>query len=70
VIGKPGGENISKTEAYMRVDIKVVLRETVWQCVISILLAENNDRKRAVVNTVMNYRVLSTEQWVLLQFRI
>ena len=54
----------------MRVDIKVVLRETVWQCVISILLAENNDRKRAVVNTVMNYRVLSTEQWVLLQFRI
>jgi hypothetical protein len=46
------------------------LRETDWEGVKWIQLAQDKDQWRAVVNTVMNLRVLAPRRWfVLVGFR-
>jgi hypothetical protein len=50
---RPLGRHRRRWEASIKVD----LREIVWNRVDLIDLAQNRDRRRAVVNTVMNHRV-------------
>jgi hypothetical protein len=38
-------------------NIKMYLREIEWNCMDWIDLAQNRDQRRALVNTVMNFRV-------------
>jgi hypothetical protein len=44
--------------------IRMDLREIFWGCVEWILLAQDRDRWRAVVNAVMNLRVLAPRSWL------
>jgi hypothetical protein len=38
-------------------NIKIYLREIIWDCMDWIELAQDRDQWRALVNTVMNFRV-------------
>jgi hypothetical protein len=56
--GKPEGKRPLGRQRRRWVDnIKVYLRETEWDCMDWIDLAQDRDQWRALVNTVMNARV-------------
>ena len=50
-------ENIWKTSAIRENNIKMYLQEIGWGSMDFIDLAQDGDRKRAVVNVVMNFRI-------------
>jgi hypothetical protein len=57
LVGKPEGQTIRKTQTQMGDNIKIYLREIGWDDMDWIDLAQDRDRWRALVNTVMNLRV-------------
>jgi hypothetical protein len=58
-VGKPEGKRTLGRPRRMREDnIKMVLREIGWSGMDWIVLAQYRDQWRALVNTVMNLRVL------------
>jgi hypothetical protein len=61
LVGKPEGKRpLERPRCRWEVGIKMCLGETGWGCVEWIHLAQDRDRWRAVVNAVMNLRVLVT----------
>jgi hypothetical protein len=57
-IGKPEGNRpLGRTRHWWEVNIKMDLRETGWNIVNWIDLAQDRDQWRALVNTIMNLRV-------------
>jgi hypothetical protein len=60
LVGKPEGKRpLGRTRCRWEVGIRMDLRETGWRSVEWIQLAQDRDRWRALVNTVMNIRVLA-----------
>jgi hypothetical protein len=58
MVGKPEGKRLLGRPRRRWVDnIKIDLREIVWDGMDSIDLAQNRDQWRALVNTVMNFRI-------------
>jgi hypothetical protein len=61
-VGKPEGKRpLGRPRRRWGDGIRMDLREIGWGSVESIQLAQDRDRCRAVVNTVMNLRVLSPQ---------
>jgi hypothetical protein len=64
LVGKPEGKRPLERPRHRREDgIKMNLRETGWEGVEWIHLVQDRDRWRAVVNAVMNLRVLAPRSW-------
>jgi hypothetical protein len=64
-MGQPEGKRpLERPKRRWEDGIKMDLREIVWG-VEWIFLAQDRDRRRAVVNTVMNLRVLAPRIWLL-----
>jgi hypothetical protein len=60
LVGKPEGKRpLERPRRRWEDGIKIDLREIGWGCVEWIHLAQDRDRWRAVVNAVMNFRVLA-----------
>jgi hypothetical protein len=60
LVGKPEGKSqLGRPRRRWEDGIRMDLRETGWECEEWIHLAQDRDRWRAVVNTVMNLRVLA-----------
>jgi hypothetical protein len=60
LVGKPEGKRpLGRPRHRWEDEIKMDLRETGWEGVEWIHLAQDRDRWRAVVNAVMNLRVLA-----------
>jgi hypothetical protein len=60
LVGKPGEKRQLERPRHRWEDgIKMDLRKTGWGCVEWIHLAQDRDRWRAVVNAVMNLRILA-----------
>jgi hypothetical protein len=60
LIGKPEGKRpLGRPRRRWEDGIRMYLREIGWRSVDWIQLAQDRDRWRAVVNTVMNLRVLA-----------
>jgi hypothetical protein len=60
LIGKPEGKRpLGRPRRRWEDGIRMDLRETGWESVDWIQLAQDRDRCRALVNTVMNLRVLA-----------
>jgi hypothetical protein len=60
LVGKPEGrKSLGRPRRRWEDGIKLDLREICWRCVDWIQLAEDRDHWRAVVNAVMNLRVLA-----------
>jgi hypothetical protein len=57
LVGKPEGKRPTGRPRLRWQDIIMDLKETGWECVDWIHLAQDRDKWRAVVNTVMNLRV-------------
>jgi hypothetical protein len=59
LMGKPEGKTpLGRPRHRLEEGIRMDLRETDWRSVEWIQLAQERDRRRALVNTVMNLRVL------------
>jgi hypothetical protein len=57
-VGKPEGNRPQKRPRHMWVDnIKIDLREIGWDGVDCIDISQDRDKWRALVNTVLNFRV-------------
>jgi hypothetical protein len=56
-VGKPEGKRPLGRPRFRRENIRIDLREIGWKCVDWIHLAQDSDQRRALVNTVMNFRV-------------
>jgi hypothetical protein len=66
LMGKPEGkEPLVRPRHRWEDGIKMDLREIGWGCVEWIHLAEDRDCWRAVVNAVMNLRVLAPWSWLV-----
>jgi transcription termination factor 2 len=60
LVGKPEGKRpLGRPRRRWKDEIRMDLRKIGWGSVDWILLAQDRDRWRAVVNTVMNLRVLA-----------
>jgi hypothetical protein len=60
LVGNPEGKRpLGRTRRRLEVGIRMDLRETGWGSVEWIQLAQDRDQWRALVNTVMNLRVLA-----------
>jgi hypothetical protein len=60
LVGKPEEKRpLGRPRRRWEDGIRVDLRENGWECVESIQLAQDRDRWRAVVNTVMKLRILT-----------
>jgi len=58
LVGKPEGKrSLGRTRRTWEDDIRMDLRETGWEGVEWIHLAQHNDKWQALVNTVMNFGV-------------
>jgi hypothetical protein len=58
-VGKPEGKRpLGRPRRRLVVNIKVDLREIEWGGMDWIDLAQDKDQRRAVMNTIMNHRVL------------
>jgi hypothetical protein len=58
LVGKPEGNRSLRRQRHRWVDnIKMDLRETGWDGVDWIHMAQDKDQRRALVNTVLNLRV-------------
>ena len=59
LVGKPEGRRpLGRPKRIWEDNIKMDLRKVGWRCMEWINLAEDRDRWRALVNAVMNLRVL------------
>jgi hypothetical protein len=66
MMGNPEGKRAVGRSRHTRYDVvKMFVRDMGWSCMDSIDLAEDKDRRRAVVNTVINLRVSSNVVKVL-----
>jgi hypothetical protein len=69
LMGKPERKRLfGKPRRRWEVEIKMDLREIGWGDVEWIRLAQDRDRWRAVVNAVMNLRVLAPRSYLLCTF--
>jgi hypothetical protein len=60
LMGKPEGKRpLGRPRSKWEYRIRMDLRENGWRSVVWIQLAQDRDRWRALVNTVMNLRVLA-----------
>jgi hypothetical protein len=65
LVGKPEGKRpLGRPRRRWEDGIKMDLREIGWGCVEWIQLAQDKDRWRAVVNAVMNLRVLAPRSYI------
>jgi hypothetical protein len=65
LVGKHDGKRtFERTMRRWEDGIKMELREIIWGCVESIHLAQDRGRWRAVVNAVMNLRVLAPRSYL------
>jgi hypothetical protein len=58
LMGKPEGKRLGRRRRRRVDNIKIDLREIRWDCIEWIDLAQDRDQWRALVNAVMNLRVL------------
>jgi hypothetical protein len=66
LMGKPEGKMpLGRPRHRWEHGIRLDLREICWGSVEWIQLAQDRDRWRAVVNTVMNLRVLAPQSWLV-----
>jgi hypothetical protein len=67
LVGKPEGKRpLVRPRRRWENGIRMDLRKISWGSVEWIQLAQDRDRWRAFVNTVMNLRVLAPRRWLLL----
>jgi hypothetical protein len=67
LVGKPEGENhLEDRGVDGRMGLKWILERLVRGVVEWIHLAQDRDRWRALVNAVMNFRVLAPRSWLVL----
>jgi hypothetical protein len=68
LVEKPEGKRpLGRLKRRWEDGIRMEIKETGWGCVDWIRLAEDRDRWRAVVNALMNLRVLATRSYLLSQ---
>jgi hypothetical protein len=69
LVGKPDGKRpLGRPRRRWMDNIKMDLREIVWDGVDRLNMAEDRDQWRALVNTVLNFRVLEgLHNWRLLK---
>jgi hypothetical protein len=66
LVGKPEGKRpLGRPRRKWKDGIKTDPRETGWAGVEWIHLAQDRDRRRAVVNAVMNLRVPAPRKWLV-----
>jgi hypothetical protein len=69
LVGKPEGERpLGRLRRRWEDGIRMDLREMGWRGLEWIQLAQDRDRLQALVNTVVNFRVLSPHRYLSLRF--
>jgi hypothetical protein len=66
LVGKPEGKRpLDRPRRRREDEIRMDLRVTGWEGVDWIRLAQSRDQRRAVVNAVINLRVLAPRSWLV-----